>query len=130
VPTGDVAVVFDRALSALIEHLEKQKCASTSRPREPRAGAPASRHVPAAVRREVWRRDEGRCAFIGARGRCTERGFLEFHHVVPFAAGGSAVANNIQLRCSTISMRRICSSERRWSGRQQCCGADSVRTEL
>jgi hypothetical protein len=24
---------------------------------------------------------------------------LEFHHVVPFAAGGSADASNIQLRC-------------------------------
>jgi hypothetical protein len=26
-------------------------------------------------------------------------GFLEFHHVVPFAAGGAAEAANIQLRC-------------------------------
>ncbi|MGH9372818.1 MAG: HNH endonuclease, partial [Vicinamibacterales bacterium] len=29
----------------------------------------------------------------------TERGFLELHHVVPFAAGGAATAENIQLRC-------------------------------
>ena len=99
VPNGDVAVVFDRALSALIEQLEKQKCAATSRSRGPRPVATGSRHIPAAVRREVWRRDEGRCAFLGARGRCTERGFLEFHHVVPFATGGQAVASNIELRC-------------------------------
>jgi hypothetical protein len=52
-----------------------------------------------AVRREVWRRDGGRCAFLGATGRCTERGFLELHHVVPFAAGGNATASNIELRC-------------------------------
>jgi hypothetical protein len=69
-PTGDVAAVFDRVLSALIEQLEKQKCATTSRPREPRTGTPGSRHIPAAVRREVWRRDGGRCAFVAARGRC------------------------------------------------------------
>jgi len=99
VPIGDVAVVFDRALSALIEQLEKQKCAATSRPRQPRASAPGSRHVPASVRREVWRRDGGRCAFVGARGRCSERGFLEVHHVVPFAAGGAPDAGNIELRC-------------------------------
>jgi len=37
--------------------------------------------------------------FTGTRGRCTERGFLEFHHVVPFADGGSATVENIQLRC-------------------------------
>jgi hypothetical protein len=54
--------------------------------------------LPAAVRREVWQRDGGRCAFIGAHGRCRERAFLEFHHV-PFAAGGRADVSNIQLRC-------------------------------
>jgi 5-methylcytosine-specific restriction endonuclease McrA len=55
--------------------------------------------VPAAVKREVWARDEGRCAFIGNSGRCIERGFLEFHHVVPFADGGATDAANLQLRC-------------------------------
>jgi 5-methylcytosine-specific restriction endonuclease McrA len=100
VPTGDIAVVFERALAALREQLEKQKCASTLQPREPHPGASGSRHIPAAVRREVWRRDGGRCAFVGSRGRCSERGFLEFHHLVPFAAGGAPDANNIELaRC-------------------------------
>ena len=75
VPTGDVAVVFDRALSALIEQLEKQKCAAASRPRARGTGAPDSRHIPAAVRREVWRRDGGRCAFVGARGSNRRRRF-------------------------------------------------------
>jgi 5-methylcytosine-specific restriction endonuclease McrA len=60
---------------------------------------PGSRLIPAAVRREVWARDGGRCAFVGAHGRCTERGFLEFHHVTSFAAGGTAVSTNIELRC-------------------------------
>lgn len=41
---------------------------------------------------EVWRRDEG---------RCTERGFLEYHHVQPYAAGGVATTANIELRCRT-----------------------------
>ena len=31
--------------------------------------------------------------------RCEERGFLEFHHVVPYAMGGEATVENIQLRC-------------------------------
>jgi hypothetical protein len=98
-PSGDLAVVFERALGALIEQLEKQKCGLTSRPGKAVACAPGSRHIPAAVRRQVWRRDGGRCAFIGADGRCTARAFLEFHHVIPFAAGGRADARNIQLRC-------------------------------
>jgi hypothetical protein len=47
----------------------------------------------------VWARDEGRCAFIGADGRCRETGRLELHHLVPFARGGPASAKNLQLRC-------------------------------
>ena len=99
IPDGDVAAVFDRALSALIDRLEKEKCATTARPREPRAAKRGSRHIPGAVRREVWRRDKGSCAFVGTRGRCGERAFVEFHHVVPFAAGGAPDATNIELRC-------------------------------
>jgi hypothetical protein len=51
------------------------------------------------VKRAVWQRDGGRCAFVGALGRCSETGFLEYHHVVPFAAGGEATTRNISLRC-------------------------------
>jgi len=58
-----------------------------------------SRHIPAAVKREVWRRDEGRCAFVGPHGRCRERGMLEYHHREPFAAGGKATASNVTLLC-------------------------------
>jgi len=39
------------------------------------------------------------CAFVGTQGRCTERALLEIHHVVPFAAGGPTVAENLELRC-------------------------------
>jgi hypothetical protein len=58
-----------------------------------------SRHIPAAVKREVWARDQGRCTFVGAEGRCGERAFLEFHHIVPYAAGGAATAKNVTLAC-------------------------------
>ena len=51
------------------------------------------------MKREAWRRDDGRCAYTGRDGRCTERSFLEYHHVQPYAAGGAATAANIELRC-------------------------------
>ncbi len=35
----------------------------------------------------------------GTRGPCAERGFLEFHHMTPFAEGGEATVANLQLRC-------------------------------
>ena len=99
VPSGDAAEIFDRALALLVERLERQRFASTARPRASRPSAECSRHIPAAVRRAVWRRDAGRCAFVGGHGRCAETAFLEFHHVEPYAAGGEATVQNIELRC-------------------------------
>jgi 5-methylcytosine-specific restriction endonuclease McrA len=67
--------------------------------KQQRVMSAGSRHVPSAAKREVWARDGGQCAFVGAAGRCTETGFLEYHHVVPYADGGEATTANIQLRC-------------------------------
>ena len=50
-----------------------QRQRSHRRPRTSKADAGCSRHIPAAVRRAVWRRDAGRCAFVGGHGRCAER---------------------------------------------------------
>jgi hypothetical protein len=99
IPSGDPAAIFDRALTLLLKDLEKAKLAASTRPRIGALPKESSRHIPAAVKREVWARDAGQCAFVGTSGRCPERGFLEFHHVVPFAAGGPATTDNIQLRC-------------------------------
>lgn len=99
VPNGDPAQIVDRALTLLLEHLERTKLASVMRPRAPGAEVTVSRHIPSAVRRAVWARDGGCCAFVGTQGRCADRGFLEFHHVIPYAAGGTASIENIQIRC-------------------------------
>jgi hypothetical protein len=100
VPNGDTAEIFDRALTALIDDLARKKFAATERPQASRGQAEDSRNVPAAVKRAVWVRDGGRCAFVATGGRrCDERGFLEFHHVVPYGKGGLPTVDRIQLRC-------------------------------
>jgi hypothetical protein len=98
IPDGDPAAIFDRALTLLLSDLERAKLAATARPRTSRPPTAGSRHIPAAVRREVWTRDGGQCAFVGTHGRCPERGFLEFHHLEPYATGGPALVENIALR--------------------------------
>jgi len=100
VPNGDVAVVIDRALTLLVQQLQKTKHSAVSAPRAARlSGARSRRYIPAAIRREVWRRDGGQCAFVGSAGRCTERGFVEYHHRTPFADGGATTVENLELRC-------------------------------
>ena len=102
-PSGDDDAVLDRALTALLAELAKKKFADTTRPRASRVNGrsgPATRYIPAHVKRAVWLRDLGRCAFLGAGGhRCMERRFVEFHHVDPYALGGEATVDGIQLRC-------------------------------
>ena len=100
IPSGDDAAILDRAFTALLADLARRKFAAAETPQPPRAAVPGSRHIPAEVKRAVWVRDLGRCAFVGTDGRrCNERGFVEFHHVRPYAAGGETTVENIQLRC-------------------------------
>jgi hypothetical protein len=100
IPNGDLAQVFELALNTLLERLDKEKFAATDRPRASRGVAAGSRAIPAEVKRAVWKRDGGQCAFIGSENRrCNEASFLEFHHVVPYARCGEASIENIALRC-------------------------------
>lgn len=108
IPDGDLEQFFSRALEALLSNLRKQKLAATDRPRENHNRTSVarpntllrSRHIPAAVRRAVWARDGGRCAFVSTDGRrCAEEAFIEFHHVVPYAHKGPSTVANVELRC-------------------------------
>ena len=117
IPSGDAGKIFERALDLLLEKVEKaklgvpSKAAATPKSAPPRSirretdrpAAPPirrSRYRPRHVDRAAWTRDEGQCGFVSKDGRrCTERAFLEFHHIQPFALGGPATAENISLRC-------------------------------
>jgi len=111
IPDGDPAAIFERALSLLLEKVEKAKVGAATKPRAPRPIRPGadrqlrttvvpSRDVPRQIKRAAERRDGGQCAFVSRDGhRCTERSFLEFHHIQPHALGGLATVENISLRC-------------------------------
>ena len=109
IPDGDIGSILDRALTLLIDRLERRRFAAAASPRPSGdEGTGSGRHIAAAVRRAVWQRDEGRCAFVGRMGRCRETAFLEFHHVAPYSAGGAATADNIQLRCRAHNQYEAC----------------------
>ena len=63
IPDGDTVKVIERALRTLVEDLEKDRRAKTSRPQASgRASKPG--HIPAATRREVFARDGEQCLMI------------------------------------------------------------------
>jgi hypothetical protein len=59
------------------------------------------RMIPNTVKREVWKRDNGRCVKCGAT---TE---LHFDHVIPYSRGGTSLsADNIQLLCARHNLEK------------------------
>lgn len=54
-------------------------------------------HISEGVRREVWRRDRGKCIRCGGQVR------LEFDHIIPVSKGGSNTTRNIQLLCESCN---------------------------
>ena len=52
------------------------------------------------MKRSVYVRDGGRCAFVAPGGRrCNSRAFLEFHHLKPWSEAGEGTVDNVALRC-------------------------------
>ena len=63
--------------------------------------SPPRRPIPAAVRRHIWQRDEGRCCYrdpLTGR-RCTSSHLLQIDHLLPVAQGGGPEPFNLQLSC-------------------------------
>ncbi len=59
-----------------------------------------ARHIPAAVRDNVFKRDGGKCTFIGKDNkRCNSTWGLEIDHIKPFARGGGNTRENLRLLC-------------------------------
>jgi hypothetical protein len=116
-PEGRLEDVMKEALEVLLDRKDPQrrltlKPASLARDAGPAAAAPlsqprwlrvlkAGRYVPAWVKRAVWERDGGRCAWRFEDGTlCGSKDWLEYDHVRPFAKGGrSESPRNVRLLC-------------------------------
>ncbi len=104
VPDGDLGQIIEKAVSETLERVEARRFGRTrsaaSVQKSLAQANPASRHIPASIRRAVYQRDGGRCRFVDAQGRrCPERHRLEYHHRHPFGLGGGSELENIGLMC-------------------------------
>jgi hypothetical protein len=61
-----------------------------------------SRHIPKAIKHKVWKRDQGRCTFVGSNGkRCNSDYLVQFdHYPIPYARGGPNTVDNLRLLCA------------------------------
>jgi 5-methylcytosine-specific restriction endonuclease McrA len=98
-PVGGLEEVLHECVRVTLAQVERRRSGAgkKSAATVPPSG---SRYVPVTVRKEVWQRDEGCCAYVGSTGRrCNSRHQVQLHHLDPFAMGGRATAANLTLRC-------------------------------
>lgn len=119
VPTADPAIIVEKALALLLTETKRKRAALVKRPRvnarkrhdrrkhglteksaDDDKDAKRTRVIPSHVRRAVFERDGGRCAFIDDNGRrCGSAWQVELHHCMPFGRDGPHSVENIELRC-------------------------------
>jgi len=102
-PGASAEDVLTAGLDLLMERDARRK-GLVENPRPAPATAPAAPgavYVPAAVRREVWKRDQGCCQWeVDSGGVCGSRLRLELDHIVPVARGGKSVPGNLRILCA------------------------------
>jgi hypothetical protein len=102
-PGADAEAILSAGLDLLLARDAKNK-ALVEKPRSTLADAedaPDSDHVPAAVEREVRKRDDGRCQWpVDSGGVCGSRLRVEIDHIIPKAHGGRPVIGNLRLLCA------------------------------
>jgi hypothetical protein len=77
----------------------------------PPADKPRTRYVPAAIRRAVWKRDEGKCQWpLEGGGLCGSTYQVELDHIDGFALGGETSVDRCRLLCrlhQDVSARQL-----------------------
>jgi hypothetical protein len=106
IPDGDVGKILATAISVLLKQVRKQKFAETSSPRSTVPSESPSRHIPAAIRRAVWKRDAGRCTVSAGGRRCNAREFVEFDHADAWTWTRAHSIDGITLRCRAHNQLR------------------------
>jgi hypothetical protein len=99
-PGASAEDILEAGLDLLLARDAKRK----GQVEKPRAKSrPANpEHLPAHVKREVWKRDEGRCQWeLDSGGVCGSTMRVQFDHRVPRARGGPSTVGNVRLLCAT-----------------------------
>ncbi len=90
----------DSTPPAELPEKNSQKNGQNQKNNSPAATHSNPRQIPAQLKREIWRRDQGRCSYLSPEGRrCTSRFALEIDHKIPVAWGGKTELENLQLLC-------------------------------
>ena len=103
--TTDEATIISKALELAVVSVKKTKAITKGKSMQTPSSdteqsVPVSRAIPRKIKHAVLSRDKSQCTFVSETGhRCTEKRFLELHHINPYARGGTHSIKNICLMC-------------------------------
>jgi len=80
-------------------HSPEQKAQRVSFRKPMKPASPGRHAIPAKVKHAVIRRQGFQCAYRNKTSRCSQRRFLDFHHLTPVSGGGLNLATNLVLLC-------------------------------
>ena len=112
-PDGSAGEILEAGLNLLLAQHAKKKGVVE----KPRTDARPSKpdHLPAHVKRAVWKRDGGRCQWpLASGGICGSTLRVELDHEVPRARGGPSTVENVRLLCrvhNDLAARRVFGDE-------------------
>jgi len=103
-PGASAEKVIEAALDLLLAQQAKRR-AEVKQPRKNPRPSKNPGHVPAAVKRAVWARDDGKCEWpLDSGGICGSTLRLEIDHVVPRGKGGASTADGCRFLCRVRNM--------------------------
>jgi 5-methylcytosine-specific restriction endonuclease McrA len=105
-----VGVTLEGAFETMIDEYIERHCPERRHERREKRSAKQveknvvkhkrSRSIPAKTKDAVYKRDGGRCVFVGTGGkRCNSIWSLQIDHIEPFAHGGGNTKDNLRLLC-------------------------------
>ncbi len=67
-----------------------------------------SRHVPKALKLQIWKKDEGKCRYHDPQSNkfCNSTHLIQIDHKIPWSKGGVTTLSNLQLLCASHNFRK------------------------
>src|SRR6185369_11984974 len=100
-PDANLEAVLEAGLDLLLAARDRKR-GLVEKPRTaPPAPSESPRYVPAAVRREVFIRDQAKCQWpLTCGGVCGSTRRVQLDHIVPVALGGTSTVPNLRVVCA------------------------------
>lgn len=93
-------IPYMKGLFEIAKMSEQERIARFGNPQTTNDNCIKRNSIPSEIKREVWRRDQGKCS------KCGSRKNLEYDHIIPVSKGGSCTIRNIELLCQECNRKK------------------------